>query len=126
MTPFDIVKNIQSKDRVLTDQEISDYFNSFMVNRIFSNDQSIVHLANELNKSGFTSKMVYDCYFYGLPKMKKYIPYNSKREKADKEIQYIMDFYKCNLTTAKQYASLISDEEKTMIVEYNEKRGSKS
>ena len=125
MSPFDIVKNIQSKDRVLSDQEIYSDFNSFMVNRIFSNEQSIIHLSNELNRKGFTDKMVYDCYFYGLPKMKKYIQYNSKKEKTDKEIQYIMDFYKCNLTTAKQYAILISDEEKQKIVEYNEKRGKK-
>lgn len=125
MTPFDITKHILSKDKMLTDEEVESHFNLFMTNRIFSNDQQFIHLANEMNKKGYTKKMAFDCYFYGVPKTKRYIPYNSKKEKKDKQLEYMIQFYQCSLQTAKQYMELISDEDKQYIIDYFEKRGVK-
>lgn len=125
ISPFDFMKNILSKEKRYSHEEVVNEFNLFMVNRIFSNDQQLILIANELNKKGITNQMGYDCYFYGIPKSKRFIQYNSKKEKTDKHIQYLMEYYQCNLTTAKQYMNLISDEEKLYIVDFFEKRGTK-
>ena len=84
LSPFDISNNILKKQPKLSDDVIESDLNVFMLNKIFSNSQSIATLSNELNKSGFNKKMIYDCYYYGVPKSSSYIKYNSKKEKADK------------------------------------------
>lgn len=123
LSPFDISKNILQKQPKLSDEVIESDLNVWMTNLILSSDQNLCMIANELNKNGFTKKMVYDCLYYGIPKTSKFIPYNAKKEKAEKEVQYLMEYFQCSQQTAKQYSVLISEEEKAEIVEYFEKRG---
>jgi hypothetical protein len=125
VTPFDISKNILKKETKLSSEVIDKDGNPWMLNRIMSNDEKYCILATELNHVGYTNKMVYDFYYHGLVKTNKYIPYNSKKATVDTEIKYLMDYYKCSQATAKQYLVLISKEEKQMIVDFFEKRGSK-
>ena len=125
MTPFDISKNVMKKETKLAKEVIDRDGNPWMLNRIFSNSLKFCIIANELNRTGFTNKMVYDVYYYGLPKTNEYIQYNSKKATLDKQLKYVMDYYKCNQNTAKQYMKLIAPEELTEIVEFFEKRGAK-
>lgn len=123
LSPFDISKNILKKESKLSNEVIDSDVNSFMLNRIFSNDINMCLIANELNKNGYSKKMIYDCYYYGIPKTSKFIPYNSKKEKREEELQYMMEYFQCSQTTAKQYLALISEDEKKTIVEYFKNRG---
>ena len=125
MTPFDISKNIMKKETKLSSDVIESEGSPWMLNRIFSNDKGYCVIANELNRDFLTNKMVYDCYYHGLPKTSKYIQYNSKKATIDKHIKYFMDYYMCNQHTAKQYLKLVSPEEKAHIIEFFEKRGAK-
>jgi hypothetical protein len=125
MNPFDMSKNILKKETKLSREIVETDTSAFMLNKIFSNDMQFCLVANELNRTGFTNRMVYDCYYHGLPKSGKYIKYSSKKAQVDKEIKYLMEYYKCNQNIAKQYMKLISPEDKAMIVDFFEKRGIK-
>ena len=104
-------------------EEFEKGFNSFMINRVLSCEQSLVLVANEANRPGFTKRMTRDLYFHGLPKITKWIKYSAKKQKADIEMKYIMDYFGVNMTTAKDMLQLIDQEELDRIVEYYEKRG---
>lgn len=104
-------------------EEFEKGFNTFMINRVLSCDQSLVLVANEANRPGFTKKMTRDLYFHGLPKINRFIKYSAKKQKADTEMKYIMDYFGVNMTTAKDMFQLIDQEELDRIVEYYEKRG---
>ena len=122
LSPFDTMKLCFTKDKYLSDEELQGYA-QWMMNKQLSCDQTLVFLAHELNKP-MSDRMHYDCLYHGLPKMaKKYIPYLAKKPKEEKEIQYISEYYKVDLSTAKVYHTLLSREELDYIVEFNEKRG---
>jgi hypothetical protein len=119
------MKKCNSKDGYPSEQEMEGY-SRWMMNKYASCNQQIALIANELNNEFVTDKMNFDVYYYALPKNpKKYIPYNAKKAAVEKEMRYIMDFYKVNQNVAKQYQKLIGDDEKAKIVEYFEKRGAK-
>jgi hypothetical protein len=118
--PFDIVKNIMKKETRL-ELEDPDY-PSYMVNKIFSNDEQLALFANCMNRSEITPRMNYHFYYYGIPKIGRYIAYN-KKTLADKEVRYLMQYYECNSNLAKTYMKLLSKEEIKEIVGYYEKRG---
>ena len=125
LSPFDISKNILQKTPRLDDATISSDLEPWMINMIFSNDINMSLMANAMNREGISKKMLYDFYYYGIPKTKRFIPYNSKKEKLDKEIRYLMEYFGCSQDVAKDYVVLISDEEKAEIVSYFEDRGKK-
>lgn len=106
-------------------EEFEKGFNTFMINRVLSCDQSLVLVANEANRPGFTKKMTRDLYFHGLPKINRFIKYSAKKQKADTEMKYLMDYFGVNMSTAKDMLELISHDELDHIVEYYEKRGAK-
>jgi hypothetical protein len=122
LSPFDVSKNILKKEKRLDDTEI-DKMSVWMINRIFSNDDQFVFYANMINIPSVSNKMVYDFYYYGIPKSSRYIPYSSKKTVIDEEIRYLMNYYECNLRIAKQYHKLLSKETMKEIVEYYTKRG---
>lgn len=100
-------------------------FSPFIINRFMSCEMSFAIVANEVNRGGFTKLMVRDLYFHGLPKSNRFIKYNAKKEKAEKVLKYIMEWYGCGLQIAKDYAALLTEAEIQEIVDYNEKRGAK-
>lgn len=104
-------------------EEFEKGFNTFMINRVMSCEQSLVLVANEANRPGFTKRMTRDLYFHGLPKINKFIKYSARKAKADTEMKYIMDYFGVNMSTAKDMLQLIDQEELDRIVEYYEKRG---
>jgi NADPH-dependent 7-cyano-7-deazaguanine reductase QueF len=47
----------------------------------------------------------------------------AKKEKEEKTVTYIKEYYQCTQQIAKDYYTLLSPEELALIVEYFEKRG---
>ncbi|HBY64820.1 MAG TPA: hypothetical protein DEG42_00175 [Acholeplasmataceae bacterium] len=125
---FDYLNAINKKS-LPKDEDKSTFvkgFSPFIINRFMSCEPSFVFLANAMNMNyGYTPEMVFDFYYLGVPKNNKFIKYNAKKEKAEKTIQYLMDWFKVNTDTAKQYATVISEEELGTITEYYENRGRK-
>lgn len=124
ISPFDIMKNILKKEPLIVDDDIVG--SKWMLNKIFSCDQSYAQLSSNLNTDSFTDKMVYDCYYYGLPKTpNRYIKYLAKKPEEEKETRYFMEYFGCSQETAKQYRKLCSKDESKYIKDYFEKRGIK-
>jgi hypothetical protein len=125
VSPFDVVKSIFKKEKLQGEPITKDY-SKWMVNKIFSCDQQLAILANELNNEFVSNQMSYDCYFFGIPKNpSKYIPYLAKKAAAEKEMKYFMEYFGVNQNVAKQYQLLIGDDEKKTIAEFFENRGAK-
>jgi hypothetical protein len=132
LSPFDVSKNLLNKDIHFTNDDLKGY-SAWMVNKIFSCHEQYAFIANALSRCGIndgvsrvTDRMNYDCYFYLIPKNPKlYIPYSAKKPKAEKEIQYIMEYYQCNQNDAKTYHKLMSEADMKAITEYFENRGVK-
>lgn len=121
LTPFDYVKCINAKEYPSSFEGYSQW----MVNKVFSCHSEYYVLATEMSKQ-MSDREHFDFYYYLLPKNPKlYIPYLCKKEKTEKDIQYLMEYYQINQTTAKQYLKLISDEDMKTVRGYFENRGLK-
>ena len=131
LSPFEIVDNIFVKEHYLTLEEREGY-SKWMVNKILSNDPTLLFLAQELNKP-IDDTLHYDCLWYGLPKSTykdksgkvkgKYIQYLSKKPKEETEVNYLSEFFRVDVATAKMYHQLIDESEMKSIVEFFENRG---
>ena len=125
-TLFAYIDSICQKKPIEEDlDEFERSYTQFMVNRYFSCDRQLAPLANLLNDRNVTNKMHHDFMWSLVPKGKRWIKYNAKKEKADKHLKYIMDHYRCGMQQAKAYRKLISEEEMKQIIFFNEKMGRK-
>lgn len=124
---FDFLKRLVNKKSLPETQEGEelDGFSPFMINRFMSCEMNFVQLSNAMNTNGLTKEMVFDFYDHTIPKNNTFIKYNAKKEKAEKHLKYVMDWYTCNIQTAKQYMRLISEDEMQEIIDFFEKRGRK-
>jgi hypothetical protein len=121
-SPFDIMKNILKKQPLMSDEDIKGC--QWMLNKCFSCDPLYAYIADNLNVEGMTDRMVYECYYYGIPKTpSKYITYLAKKPAEEKENKYFMEYFGCSQETAKQYMKMISKDEKTYIIKFFEQRG---
>lgn len=124
LSPFDIMKNILKKEPLLSDDDIKGC--QWMLNKCFSCDQQYANVSIGLNVPNISDRMVYECYYYGLPKTpNRFIKYLAKKPAEEKENAYFMEYFGCSQETAKQYRKLISDDEKKHIINFFEKRGIK-
>lgn len=124
---FEYSNSILKKTSIVeSPEEFEKFYSPFIMNRLFSCDMQTILLANEMNMNyGYTKKMHFDFMMTTVRKTNKFIKYEAKKEKKDKELQYIMEFYGCNSEVAKQYHGLISEADLDKIVEYYENRGVK-
>jgi len=100
-------------------------YSQFMVNKYFSCDRQLAPLSNLLNDGKITNKMHFDFMWSIVPKGKRWIKYNAKKQKADKDIEYLMRYYSCGLVTGRQYYRLISEDEMESIRSFYEDGGRK-
>ena len=117
MTPFDYSNNIsQSTEDIWTDESESEYV-PFMVNRALSQFYDTCMFAQEMNASfGLTNRMQYDFLRHSVnPKKKRFAKWY-KPEK-DSHIEAICQVFGISLDVARQYVSLISNEELKLIME---------
>lgn len=93
LSPFDYANTINKKTEHLT---VDKNFQTFIINKLYSNTQDSVFYANEANMftSNMTEQMVYDFYWHGLPKATRYGKW-FKAEKDDNPevIEYVMNYF---------------------------------
>lgn len=108
--PFDFVKEINNKNgRTLFNDD--DDFNSFIINKVFSNTPDSVLYANEANKFSIADKqMEYDFYYYGLPKSySRYGKWNKKSKHSDDEtIAMIQKVYSYSREKAESVVEILA------------------
>jgi len=123
---FDYVKRLTNKSPIDETKDIFEKsYSPYMINRFFSCEKSFLMLVKEMNQDGITKEMHFDFLDTVIPKSNRFIRYNLKKAKIDKEIEYISKFYECSIQHAKQYHKLISKEDMKTIKNYFEKRGKK-
>lgn len=125
MNFFDYSNILLKKTPYEYTEEFEKEFNVFMTNRLFSCDQALALIANEVNRNGFTKKMIWDLYFHGIPKTTRFIRYNAKKAKADTELKYVMEYFGINMLQARDYVVLLDKNELQKIIDFYEKRGKK-
>lgn len=106
MSPFDIASHINEKKGVLDVEEVG--YETYMINRVFSNTGDSVLFANELNIrwGNLTKQQQFDFYYYGLPKKKRFGKwYKNQDDKASLEL--IQDYYGYSRRKAKDVLELL-------------------
>jgi len=123
---FDYLKRLTNKELLEESQEqFEKDYSPYMVNRFFSCDKRLLMVAKEMNRSGITKQMHFDFLDTVVPKKRKFLKYNLKKAKLDKERQYISEFYQVNAQRAKEYYRLMSEDDMQEIINFFEKRGKK-
>jgi hypothetical protein len=108
---FDIANNINSSFELLTQQQIEEVSNAFMLNRAMSNNFDTVFYSDEAN--GFKYVDLYSqylFYFYSVNKKKRYGKWEKKQEKTDQLLD-VMKFYNVSEKKALEYIEILSEEQ---------------
>lgn len=113
LTPFDVAKTINLKSgRLIVDNK----FNVFITNKLFSNTPDSIVYANYANqlRSSIDPQMVYDFYYYGLPKSsKRYGKWNKTSSDFDEDIiEYVQSYL--NYSRSKAIDALMMFDENTL------------
>lgn len=118
---FDVIigkKKLSNED---INKSIEEHYEYFMLNRIMSNDNTLLKNSLNTNKKGFTDKMHFELSraFYKMSYGNKqvFIPY-AKGTKEPEEVKIISDYFYVSEETAKRYLECISEEELNTIKEY--------
>jgi hypothetical protein len=113
MKPFDIINDLSyGKKNILRNEK--DYL-PYLVNKAFSHHLNTVLLANEMNLyKNLDIRLQHDFYLYAARKEKKYSIWFKKD--IDK-ITVICKYYRCSFSKAREYISLLSEEEIQYLVE---------
>ena len=108
MNPFDFGNDLSQhkKDLIRSGSaQISDY-NSFMVNRIFSQFPDTIYYANALNRYPEMEDIQnHDFYLFGVPSRKRFAKW-AKKQKTE-EIESIARWFDCSMKEAKTYISIM-------------------
>ena len=93
MTPFDIVKNINSKSGILDEEQMASY-SQYIINRVLSNTRETVFLANEANKFRDIPDVAHYLFmYYAVPKNPRRYGQWHKQPAKDEDIEIIMRVY---------------------------------
>ena len=118
MNFFDVVNSLTASREYNYSAEVEQEYQPFLINRAMSNYYDCCMHANEMNqRSTLTKQQQFDYYFYAIDQKKKRFAKWHKPAK-DETIQTISEFYKCSISLAEQYASLLTPEN---IAEMQEK-----
>lgn len=107
-TIFDFINSINNKNYIL-DEDNEHELNSFMLNRGFSFFPDTIFLANEANVLNLSGKNHYDFLYYTVDKKKRFSKW-FKEEKND-DVDFIMEIFDITANKAKEYLSVLSDED---------------
>lgn len=110
MNPFDIVKNINAKSGLMSEDDVKG--SMFMVNRALSNTLDTVLFANEANMLNDVPEiMKYHFLYCAVSKNpKRYAPWAKGPKDDDEHINNIMFIYNYSREKAEEVASLIDPE----------------
>jgi hypothetical protein len=118
-SPFELAQSLLDKSKL--DYPMSDY-NSWMINKIFSNSIDTIFFAEIMNKYYHLDKDIQNSfYLYGLPKGKKTGKWN--KAAINNDVDLISKYYRCNRKLAEVYLSLLSEESFNKLKEKINKGG---
>ena len=112
MSPFDFVKQINHGKINLIDEtpELEREYKQFIINRALSFNHDTVLYANEMNVlNHLDAKLQFDFFLYSIRKEKRWGKW-LKRENNE-VLESIKEYYKCSYTKARDYVTLLNDEE---------------
>jgi hypothetical protein len=118
ISPFEYIKTIDNK----TEQLPIDDFNAFIINRALSFGYDTALFANEMNiVNGICNQWIYDFYYYGIPKKRRY----SKWQKRDevKDLDVIKDYYNVSFQKAIEYSKILTTEQIVILKQRLDKGG---
>lgn len=124
LSPFEIADSIFMKTAKLDPETCG--FDSFMMNRIASNNLDTVFFAEEMNRRpGLSKAMVYSFYFNALDKGKRYGKWhkNAAADKKAEEIACVAAAYGVNRTRAAQYHTILGPAGVKAVIASQEKGG---
>lgn len=108
VSPFDFVNDLSQNKKYILENE-KDY-NAYIINRAFSYFQDTVFHANEMNKAILLpAKLQHDFYFHSVKAKKRFSRWHKKLE--DPDVEFIAQCYNINMTRAREYRKLLSDEQ---------------
>lgn len=117
VNPFIFLKSISNK------QKPNDLngFNKYLTNLAMSQRSDTILYANEVNRDiNISDQMVFDFYFYGLPK-KNYWSMWAKNVVSEYN-ECVKEYFKVSSKVASQYEKLIKEKDKKLILEWFQKR----
>lgn len=114
MTLFDWLNELTFNKREWSSfsEDQRESFNSYMIHRYVSMYIGYVEIANVAQKLPLTEKeKIYNIYKTMLPKKKMFLKYVKKQNKNTYEdlLQYVADYYQCNLGEAEEYIDIIRE-----------------
>ena len=112
MSPFDFVNQINHGKINLMDKtpELEREYKQFIINRALSFNHDTVLYANEMNVlNHLDAKLQFDFFLYSIRKKKRWGKW-LKRENNE-VLESIKEYYKCSYTKARDYVTLLNDEE---------------
>lgn len=124
LTPFDIAKNINQKTDVIDNDTITQSYDPYITNIIFSNTKDTVFMANEVNQmSSLPKTMQYRFYYHGINKNpKRFGKWNKKQAVTDLE-KLIMEVYGYSKEKASQVAGIFNKDQIQHLKDYVFKGG---
>jgi hypothetical protein len=118
MTPFDIVNTINMKSEHDRDEVVADYV-PFVINRALSYTMDSSLFAAEMSMySHLDYDMQFDFYHNGLPKGKRFGKWSKPDDSNETLINILSEALCINNRLAKRYLTLLSEEEKQNLLEY--------
>jgi|LakMenEpi03Aug12_release.lakeMendotaPanAssembly.Ray.scaffolds.fasta_scaffold584807_2 hypothetical protein len=114
MNPFDFVKSINDKTNNLIDQDpdTEKAYVPFIVNRAFSQFPDTVIAANTTNcMHHIDRKLQYDYLYYTLKPRKRFSKW-IKPEWDESSEQLVADYYKVSRVRAREYLSMMTEEDR--------------
>ena len=125
---FDIMSAINAKTKVEWSDEVEAAYNSFMINRGYSNFADSVLFANELNQyPDLDKKLQFDFYYYYLPKGKRFGKWEKALSKSNDQ-ELVMEYFGISRDKTESYIQVLNSVEpdwQKKIKEQLEKGGRK-
>ena len=115
----DLMEGVQAHSDSGLDKDSAEHqYLPFMVNRGLSQFQDTILFANEMNRCGsmLPNKMQYDFLRYGIRPRKRFSKWAKKSEDESKVIDAIVKLYSYSRAKAVAVLPLLTDEQKTALV----------
>lgn len=111
----------QTKECLLNDDTKGDY-NSYVINHALSNFLDTLFFAEEIDRlPDLDVQLQYEYYLHSVRKGKRFSAWH--KPKKDFYIDIICRYYECNIQIAKDYRSILSDEQLDNMIEYLDYKG---
>ena len=121
MNPFDHITALSfTKENTIVDEETEKLYNPYLTNRTLSYHADAIFFANEANRFiDLPPRMQFDFYKNSLSKRKRYSKWAKPEE--NKQVDAIIEYYKCSRARAIEYLRILSFDELVMINNKNYK-----